>query len=244
MRLLSGGFGCIGAASQGRRPTAACLSLMNGLALLVALVLPAAPLLAAPGIYTCVDPSGKRHTSDRPIPECLDREQRVLNKDGSQKQTLPPRMNAEERAAEEERQRLRALAEAARKDAIRRDRNLMLRFPTEAVHDKAREAALDDLRRGIAASERHLKDLQNDRKPLLAETEFYKGRRLPFKLRSKLEANEAQQQAQKDIIQNQIAEIARVNALYDAELARLRRLWAGALPGTVPVDAPGAASGR
>src|SRR3990167_7191206 len=81
------------------------------------------------GIYSCVDVHGKRLTSDRPIPECLDREQRVLNKDGSQRKTLPPRMNAEERAAAEERQRQKALAEATLKDAVRRDRNLMLRYP-------------------------------------------------------------------------------------------------------------------
>ena len=191
---------------------------------------------SATGIYSCVDSSGKRFTSDRPIPECLDREQRVLNKDGSQKQTLPPRMNAEERAAEEERQRQKAQAEAAAKDAIRRDRNLMLRFPDQATHDKAREAALDDVRKGIVLSEHHLSELQDERKPLLAETEFYKGKRLPAKLKGKLEANDAQQQAQKDIIQNQSAEIARVNALYDAELLRLKRLWAGAAPGSVPMD--------
>ena len=203
-------------------------------------VLPQAGWSAA-GIYSCVDSTGKKYTSDRPIPECLDREQRVLNKDGSQKQTLPPRMNADERAAEEDRQRQKALADAAAKDAVRRDRNLMLRYPNEATHDKAREAALDDVRKGIALSERHLKELLEERKPLLAETEFYKGKRLPFKLKSKLEANDAQQQAQKDIIQNQSNEIARVNALYDAELARLKRLWAGAAPGSVPGE-PAAAS--
>ncbi len=188
----------------------------------------------AAGIYSCVDASGKRHTSDRPIAECLDREQHVLNKDGSQRQTLPPRMNAEERALAEERQRLQDQVQAAQKDAVRRDRNLMLRFPDEAAHNKAREAALDDLRRGVALSERRLQDLLDERKPLLAETEFYKGRRLPFKLKSKLEANDAQQQAQRDIIQNQNAETVRINALYDAELARLKRLWGGAAPGSMP----------
>jgi len=188
----------------------------------------------AAGIYSCVDANGRRYTSDRPIAECLDREQRVLNKDGSQKQTLPPRMNAEERALAEERQRLQEQAVAAQKDAVRRDRNLMLRFPDEGAHAKAREAALDDLRRGMVASERRLQDLLDERKPLLAETEFYKGRRLPHKLKAKLEANDAQQQAQRDIIQNQQAETVRINALYDAELARLQRLWAGAAPGSMP----------
>ncbi len=202
----------------------------------------AVPAQAA-GIYSCVDATGKRYTSDRPIAECLDREQRVLNKDGSQRQTLPPRMNAEERALSEERQRLQDQAQAAQKDAVRRDRNLMLRFPDEPSHNKAREAALDDLRRGVALSERRLQDLLDERQPMLAETEFYKGRRLPFKLKSKLEANDAQQQAQRDIIQNQNAETVRINALYDAELARLRRLWAGAAPGSVP-PASGAVPAR
>lgn len=199
---------------------------------------------SASGIYSCLDSSGKRHTSDRPIPECLDREQRLLNRDGSQRTTVPPRMNADERAELEERQRQRERALAAAKDAVRRDRNLMLRFPDEATHNKAREAALDDVRRGIANSQRQIKSLQDDRAPLIAETEFYKGKRLPGKLRSKLEANEAQQQAQKDIIQNQEAEMARLNALYDAELARLRRLWSGAVPGSVPVASDGASASR
>ena len=35
-----------------------------------------------PGIYTC-EVNGKRQTSDRVIPECSDRPQRVLNPDGS-----------------------------------------------------------------------------------------------------------------------------------------------------------------
>lgn len=190
----------------------------------------------AGAIYTCIDAQGKRHTADRPIPECLDREQRLLNRDGSERRTVPPRMNAEERALAEERKRLQDQAAVAQKDAVRRDRNLMMRFPDEAAHNKAREAALDDLRRGIATSERRLKDLEDERKPLLAETEFYKGRKLPFKLKSRLEANDAQQQAQRDIIQNQQTEQVRVNGLYDAELARLKRLWAGAAPGASSAD--------
>lgn len=237
MTSKPGAFFSLAPAPRARRLATACL-------VAVLLAGPYVTAGAAVGIYSCVDSTGKRLTSDRPIPECLDREQRVLNKDGSQRQTVPPRMNAEERAMEEERQRQQARAEAARKDAIRRDRNLMLRFPDVTTHNKAREAALDDLRKGISASKRHLQDLEDDRKPLIAETEFYQGKRLPGKLKSRLEANEAQQQAQKDIIQNQTTEIARVNALYDAELARLRRLWAGAVPGSVPMTAPTASSPR
>ncbi len=191
------------------------------------------------GIYTCVDASGKRLTSDRPIAECLDREQRVLNKDGSQRLTVPPRKNAEERAAEEERRHLAELAEATRKDAIRRDRNLVMRYPDAAAHNKARESVLEDLRRSVKASERHLKSLEEERKPLLTETEFYKNKRLPAKLKTRLEANEAQQKAQRDIIQTQKSEMQRVDDLYDAELAHLKKLWAGAQPGSLSLESAG-----
>ena len=60
-------------------------ALLTGL-LSLATCLPA----SAQGIYTCVDTRGRRLTSDRPIIECLDREQRVMNKDGSTRTVLPP----------------------------------------------------------------------------------------------------------------------------------------------------------
>ncbi|MBI3368521.1 MAG: DUF4124 domain-containing protein, partial [Burkholderiales bacterium] len=40
-------------------------------------------------IYTCIDDKGRRLTSDRPIAECLAREQQVRNRDGSVKQVVP-----------------------------------------------------------------------------------------------------------------------------------------------------------
>jgi len=135
------------------------------------------------------------------------------------------------------------VAEAAQKDAVRRDRNLLMRFPNEPAHNKAREAAMDDLLKGIALSDKRLQDLRAERKPLDAETEFYKGKRLPAKLRTQIEANDAQQQAQRDIIQQQRAEMVRLNAIYDAELWRLRQMWAGAQPGTVPMPTLPKASG-
>jgi hypothetical protein len=45
--------------------------------------------------------------------------------------------------------------------------------------------------------------------------------------------------AQRQATINQELELARINRLYDAELDRLRRLWAGAsLPGSLPPVAP------
>ncbi len=195
---------------------------------------------AAPGwsaIYSCVDANGRRLTSDRPIKDCLAREQRVLNADGSVRRIVPPTMTADEMAEAEAQKRRDEVERAARQDAIRRDRNLLTRFPNEEAHARARESALDDVRKGVAFSEARLAELERERKPLIDETEFYKGRRQPATLRQKLDANDAAAAAQRSLVKNQKEEINRINALYDVELQRLKLLWGGAAPGSMGVIA-------
>jgi hypothetical protein len=116
---------------------------------------------------------------------------------------------------------------------VRRDRNLLARYPNETPHQKAREAALDTVRAAIRSRDRRLEELAIERAPLMAEAEFYKGRELPLKLRIQLDANDAAVLAQRQSSASQQAELERVNSLYDDELARLKRLWAGATPGSL-----------
>jgi hypothetical protein len=197
---------------------------------------------APAGIYTCTDDKGRRLTADRPIPECSHREQQILNSDGSLKSILPPTLTAEERADKEARERAAADARAAAADAVRRDRNLMARYPNEASHQRAREAALDTVRLAIKATEIRLRELAAERKPLRDEAEFYQGKTLPPKLKAAIDANDATYEAQRSAAQNQEAELGRINKLYDAELERLRKLWSGAPAGSLgplpPVQAP------
>ena len=188
---------------------------------------------AKSSIYTCVDANGRRLTSDRPIAQCTDREQRVLNRDGSLQRIVPPTLTADERTARELEERQRAAERAAQREAVRADRNLMQRYPDEDAHRKAREAALDRAGQSLEASSRRLAELAVERKPLESEAEFYKGKTLPAKLKHQLDANDAAVQAQHALIENSEAERERVNNFYDAELARLRKLWAGAVPGSL-----------
>ncbi|MBP6902505.1 MAG: DUF4124 domain-containing protein [Burkholderiaceae bacterium] len=209
------------------------------LPLLMLLLVAAGPALAqnappAGGIYTCIDAQGRRLTSDRPIPACINREQQLRNRDGSVRQIIPPTPTPEERAEREAAERRAALDRAAQADAVRRDRNLMSRYPDEAAHQKAREAALDTVRVAMKATEQRVKALAAERKPLQDETEFYKGKPVPAKLKQQLDANDAGIEAQRAAARNQEAELARINAIYDAELARLKRLWGGAAPGSLP----------
>jgi hypothetical protein len=188
---------------------------------------------SAAGIYTCTDDQGRKITADRPIASCTAKEQRVLNRDGSLKAIYPPILTVEERAAKEAQERKLAELRAAQADAVRRDRNLLARYPSEAPHKKAREAALDTVRAAMKATEQRLRELQAEREPLMAEAEFYPNRPLPPKLRGQIDANDAAAAAQRQAALNQEAELERVNRLYDAELARLKLLWAGAVPGSL-----------
>lgn len=195
-------------------------------------------------IYTCVDDRGRRLTSDRPIAECIAKEQQILNRDGSLRAVVPPTLTAEERHEKEARDRQAMLERAAAADAVRRDRNLMARYPNEAAHQRAREAALDTVRLAMRATEVRLRDLAAERKPLMNEAEFYEGRQMPPRLKAAIDANDAALEAQRAAAASQEAEVARVNRFYDDELDRLRRLWAGAPAGSLG-PLPGAqANGR
>jgi hypothetical protein len=220
--------------------------------LLVALVSALPTLQAAraaettsPRIFQCVLADGRKVTSDKPIAECMTagKPQRELNKDGSEKAIVEAPPTEDEKAERERLRRQREAERTAYEIEVRRDRDLLKRFPNEAAHGKAREKALDDVANSVRNSENRIKLLLQERKPLMDEAEFYVGKPLPNKVKLGLDANDAALEAQRSLVQNQQTEVVRINALYDAELARLKKLWAGATPGSLgPAPAPTAAT--
>jgi hypothetical protein len=189
-------------------------------------------------IYACTDANGKRLTSDRPIAECIGREQRLLNADGSTREVRSAPLTADEQAEQAAIERSRARRAAADAEAVRRDRNLRARYPNEAAHQRARAVALDDLKRTQQLSQLRLDNLAVERKPLQEEAEFYTGRQMPAALKQQLDVNDAAAEAQRVLMVNQQAESARINASFDAELVRLRAMWAGGRPGALSAAAP------
>ena len=186
--------------------------------------------------YTCVV-AGKKVVSDRLIPECANIEQRELNADGSLRRIVKPTPTNDEREEIERREREEKARVSAMNDAIRRDRNLMQRFPDEAAHRKAREKALDDVRLSAKNSGARIELLLEEKKKLDEERKFYENERvrksLPSGLKQKIDANDAGLEAQRSLAQNAHNELERINALYDAELLRLKKLWAGAPAGSL-----------
>jgi hypothetical protein len=184
-------------------------------------------------IYVCTDDQGRRITADRPIRECMDRPQRILNPDGTQRGVKNPPMTAQERAAKEAQERQAAEEAAAKAEAVRRDRNLLSRYRNEDMHRAARESALDPVRLTMDLTETRLAQLRRERRALEEETRAPKSKDHAATLKLQLEANEAAAAAQRENTASQRAEMDRINRIYDIELERLKRLWAGEPAGSM-----------
>lgn len=183
---------------------------------------------AAQGIFTCTDSRGKRITSDRPIAECNDREQKELNPSGTLRRNVGPSLTAQERAVEEEREKKAAEEKARANEERRRNRAMLTRYQNQAAHDKERAEALAQVDEVMLAAGKRLTDLKQERVAIDNELEFYKSNpdKVPMKVRRQLQENEQNVAAQLRFIADQESEKKRVNARFDDELARLRVLWA------------------
>jgi Domain of unknown function (DUF4124) len=199
--------------------------------LMCALCMTAASAQTEPvaGVYTCVDASGRKLTADRPIPECLDREQKVLNPSGTVRKKIGPALSPVERAQQEALERKELEARNRVLEDRRRDRALLLRYPTKALHDQERAAALAKVDVGTQAAQLRMEELQDQRKRLDAEMEFYKKdpSKAPAHLRRRSEDNEQAIAQQQHLLSEQANEVRRVNLHFDDELVRLRQLWIG-----------------
>ena len=178
------------------------------------------------GIYSCVDAKGKRWTSDRPIPECSEREQKVYNPSGTLRQVVPPPPTAKEREAQEAQERRLAEERQRQAEEKRVERALLSRYPNRAAHDADRAKALAQVQESIDLAQRGIAEQQKQRDKLMLEAEFYKDKsKWPAKLKRAFDENDQQVAAQKRYIANQEEEKKRANARFDDELAKLKNLW-------------------
>ncbi|WP_092762191.1 DUF4124 domain-containing protein [Rhodoferax sp. OV413] len=184
---------------------------------------------SAQGIFTCTDSRGKKITSDRPIPECLDREQKELNASGTVKRSMGPILTAQEANEQEIRDKKAAEERARINDERRRNRAMLLRYKDQAAHDAERASALTQVDAVIQTANKRMEELAQQRKTLDSELEFYKSdpSKIPAHLRRRVNEFEENLVAQQRFIANQQLEKKRVNDRFDEELARLKPLWAG-----------------
>jgi type I site-specific restriction endonuclease len=180
------------------------------------------------GIYTCIDAQGRKLTSDRPIAECSDREQKVLNPSGTLKAKVGPTLTAQERIQLEAREKADLEEQARLNEEKRRDRALLTRYPNKTVHDGERAEAVAQIGVVRQASVNRVEELQRQRTVVMDELEFYKKdpNKAPPSLRRQMDDVTHSLSVQSRFIADQDAEIKRVNARFDEELLRLKQLWA------------------
>lgn len=196
------------------------------------------------GIFTCVDASGRRLTSDRPIAACIDREQHELGPTGTVRRVIGPSLTEHEKAVQATQQRKEQDERNRIADERRRERVLVARYPNRAAHDAERAAALETVDSVTAVAVKRIQELKEARKALDAEMEFYKKDppKAPMKLQRQVAANEAEIDEQQRFIAGQGQEKLRIHKRFDAEMAQLQPLWSARAP--VPTALPGAAAAR
>ena len=179
-------------------------------------------------VYTCIDKHGRRITSDRPIADCVDREQRVLDHTGTERRRIGPSLTEHERAAQEVQRRKQAEESARIAEERRRERALTARCPDEATHQAERNAALDQVEEVVVVAHKRVQSLKAERRRLDVELEFYRGdvTKAPVLLQRQIADNEQALADQQRFLATQELEKRRIHQRFDAELAQLRQLWA------------------
>jgi Domain of unknown function (DUF4124) len=179
-------------------------------------------------IYTCVDPTGRKITSDRPIAECSSQNQNELNPSGTVKRVVKPVMTADEQRAADRAARAENEEKNRAEEERRKNRALLARYPSQASHDKERSDALAQVDEVIKTAQKRLLELTDQRKKISDEMEFYKKdpSKVPAALKRQAVENDRNRAAQTRFIAEQEEEKLRSDRRFDDELARLRILWA------------------
>lgn len=189
-------------------------------------------------IYSCVDAKGRHLTADRPIMDCLDREQKEYGETGTVKGRLPPSYTAQERAIQDEKIHQAQVAEQRQAEFRRRDRVLLSRYPDAASHQHERAASLARLDDAIAAGQRRVVDLAQQRKELDTQSASAKKVAKANQIKRQLDENADNMAAQQRLLAAQRDERQRIASRFDDEFARLQVLWnAAPVTGVTPTAA-------
>lgn len=229
---FSGKPGAFGGARAGRVAATLTVAWLTGAGALAAP--PGAGNAASATIYSCIDSSGHRLSSDRPIPECMSQDQKILGRDGSTRKIVPPYVSREEQERMDAQRRALEKKMAAQKEQERQDRALLARYPNGAAHDAARQATLQPLKEQILGTRERLVQLESERNALAKERAGFGFKTVPDDLKYRSNINEGSIEAVSTILRRQELELERMNQQLDAERGRLQQLWAGAAPGSLP----------
>ena len=197
----------------------------------------------AQSIYSCTDAKGRKITSDRPVPDCIDRTQQELTSQGTVKRVMGPTLTAQERAVLDEKDKAALELRLQASEEKRRDRAILARYPNQASHDLERGQALALIDEVVKTAAKRSVELGEQRVGINADFEFYKKdtSKAPAALKRRLDENNNGIAIQQRFIAEQDIEKRRVNQRFDQELVKLKSLWSMA---SAPVGNPQKLAGK
>ncbi|HEY0847529.1 MAG TPA: DUF4124 domain-containing protein [Noviherbaspirillum sp.] len=177
-------------------------------------------------IYVCKDAAGRTITSDRPVPECMDRVVRELDSAGRTRREIHPPPTAEEKRQLQLQEEKRKAEELAAEEQRRNDRLLRTRYQSEAELEAARAKAVDVVDEQLKRERQALAEAEKRQQKAQAETGALKKRNaiVPVALQQQLDEESQSVSNALSKIQEYEAEIALINAKYAAMLKRYREL--------------------
>lgn len=178
-------------------------------------------------IYTCVDASGRKLTSDRPIAACRDREQKILNPSGTVRARIGPALTAKEQEQLEISAQARRVERARLEEEKRQDRALLSRYPNQAAHDQERAKTLDHINQIRQTALERSRELLDRRQQLADEMAFYvkDPTKAPPQLQHQYQDVNQSLEVQGRVLAELDAQALRAKQRFDAELKRLQSLW-------------------
>src|SRR2546427_4489691 len=129
--------------------------------------------------YRCVGKDGRRYYgSTVPMP-CLGLPIEQLNTSGMVVKRIDPESDEKERAAKEAEAKKKREADAARREAVRRNSALLATYTSAQDIDDARSRALADNQKAVKAVELRIEAIKKRRSSYDKELELYKGDNKP-----------------------------------------------------------------
>jgi len=167
-------------------------------------------------IYLCKDASGRTFTSDRPIPQCADRDVRQYFNDGVLKKDIPAPLTEEQQQALLAQQQARKAAQEAAERRRREDQALLSRYRNEDDIAVARRRDTAPLADQVRMQKRQLAEAEQAWHALKKKSDADGGPDTGDAAQRVLDA--------RTLLQNAQAELAAMNAKYDDILARWQQL--------------------
>lgn len=177
-------------------------------------------------IYMCKDATGRTVTSDRQIPECVDRAVRELGRDGTFRREIPAPLTPEQKR-EKQLQEAKAKADAMAVEEQRQSDRLMLaRYASEKDIEASRQRSLDLVQEQIKRETKEMAAAEKNLKAAQVEADVQMKKKVAPSPDVKHRVDDAEQaiQAAKKAIQEHEAELAQINVKYDQTLKRYREI--------------------